>query len=80
MVVTVSLVGMEGLMLSSIRRLNLCWEFRMSGCLFSIFGLKPPEKQKQDWKKTHLSLVTDRSDSDEVLRSVNLNSIMYITM
>ena len=52
----------------------------MSGCLFSIFGLKNIETKIQDWKKTYVFLVTERSDRHLASRPVSLNLICCINM
>ena len=67
-------------MMSSFGCRVLCRAFRASSSLFSIFGLKITEIQKLNWKKTSLSLVTDRLDRYLASRPVYLNLIIYITM
>ena len=78
--VEASAFGIEGFMVNSVICRVLCQAFRASGSLFSIFGLKHTESQKQDWKNTFLFLLTDRLDRYLSCRPIYLNLIRYITM
>ena len=61
--VLAAVVGIEGFMVCSVSCRVLRRSLRVSGSLFSIFGLKQnTETQKQDWKKIYLFRVTDLSD------------------
>ena len=71
-----SLGGLEGV--EGLERLGRrSWALN---CFFRFYTFKNPETQKQDWKKTYLFIVTDRSDRYLSSRPVYLNSIFCITI
>ena len=77
--VIVSLEDLEDVEgLERLEPLKSCYS--ASGCFFRILAKQKQKTQKQDWKKTYVFLVTERSDLYLSWRPINLNLIIYITM